>query len=170
MAVERVMNPGHLAHHHLLRTGHRNRYSNLQSHRPLGPSLQGNPDEVVCLPTLFLKRRWPSPWMAVRRMSRSPSWSKSASTAARPEHHYYCCHNRRAAKHKRSTQGRKRCRLPYIRRDQLDDFIFRYTAPVLRDPDLLPEHVFSEDHLGERLSELRADGLSPGEGPAISKE
>ena len=24
---------------------------------------------------------------------------------ARPEDHYYCCHNRRAAKHKRSTEG-----------------------------------------------------------------
>ena len=114
--------------------------------------------KLFACPTLFLKRRWPSPWMAVRRMSRSPSLSKSA-TAARPEHHYYCCHNRRAAKHKQSTQGRKRCRLPYIRSDQLDDFIFRYTARVLRDPDLLLEHVFSEDHMGERLSELKGRRL-----------
>ena len=74
---------------------------------------------------------------------------------ARPEHHYYCCHNRRAAKHKRSTKGRKRCRLPYIRSDQLDDFIFRYTARVLREPDLLLEQVFSEEHRSERLSELK---------------
>ena len=110
--------------------------------------------KLFACPTLFLKRRWPSPWMAVRRMSRSPSLSKSA-TAARPEHHYYW----RAAKHKQSTQGRKRCRLPYIRSDQLDDFIFRYTARVLRDPDLLLEHVFSEDHMGERLSELKGRRL-----------
>ena len=75
---------------------------------------------------------------------------------ARPEDHYYCCHNRRAAKPKRSTEGRKRSRLPYIRSDQLDDFIFRYTARILRDPDLLLEQVFSEDQLGERLTELKA--------------
>ena len=61
---------------------------------------------------------------------------------ARPEDHYYCCHNRRAAKHKRSTEGRRRCRLPYVRSDQLDDFIFQYTARILRVPDLLLEQVF----------------------------
>ena len=74
---------------------------------------------------------------------------------ARPEHQYYCCHNRRAPKHKRSSKGRKRCLLPYIRSDQLDDFIFRYTARVLREPDFILDQAFSEDCQTQQLCELK---------------
>ena len=76
---------------------------------------------------------------------------------ARPEHLYYCCHNRRAPKHKRSSDSKKRCRIPYIRSDRLDDFIFRYTARVLREPDLVLKQIFSEEHLSQRLCELKTN-------------
>ena len=73
---------------------------------------------------------------------------------ARPEHQYYCCHNRRSPKHKRTSKGRKRCLLPYIRSDRLDDFFFRYTARILREPDLLLDQAFSEDSQSRQLGEL----------------
>ena len=74
---------------------------------------------------------------------------------ARPEHQYYCCHNRSAPKQKRTSKGRKRGPLPYIRSDQLDDFFFRYTARVLREPELLLDQAFSEDSQSQQLHELK---------------
>ena len=44
----------------------------------------------------------------------------------------------------------------YIRCEQLDDFIFRYTARVLREPALVLEKIFSKDCLSQRLYELTA--------------
>ncbi len=76
------------------------------------------------------------------------------TNGARPQDTYYVCHNRRSPKHKRSNQTRKRCPLPYLPSEKLDDLMLSYFSRFIGEPDFVIDELISSEHSEERRGEV----------------